>query len=386
MLDSKSLGFVTELGAGATGLECLSAGETRQVVRSPNTEEKPLTSFSHGGGCGCKVDPAELEVLLSKLPPGGHHPNLVVGIETRDDAAVYRINSRDGLVFTNDFFTPTVDDPYVFGRAAAANALSDVYAMGGVPLMANAIAGFPVNSLSDETLQQIVRGGADVCSEAGIPLSGGHTIDNPQPIFGLAVIGRIRLRKIKKNAGARVGDHLVLSKPLGVGVLASAYRLGMLGKAGHEELVRAITGINTPGMWLGDRRDVNAMTDVTGFGLAGHLVEMAEGSGVSIRIRASDVPILDSALPLAYEGLFPGGAYRNMEAYTHVLSFQDDWDLDRQLLFSDPQTNGGLLVSVAPKSSPEILAYLREQGFADAAVIGEVLPPTDDGTRVTFLS
>ncbi|NIR84654.1 MAG: selenide, water dikinase SelD [Gammaproteobacteria bacterium] len=350
-------------------------------------EAKPLTSFSHGGGCGCKIDPSQLSQILANVPKSIPCPQLLVGIENSDDAAVYQISDSEALVFTNDFHTPTVDDPYVYGRAAAANALSDIYAMGGRPLMATAIAGFPVNEVPTESLQEIMRGGVEVCEEAKIALSGGHSIENPQPIFGLAAVGRVHPRRIKTNAGARPGDDVILTRPLGIGVLASAYRIDMLDEAGYKEFVAAIMHLNKQGAWLGEIDDVHALTDVTGFGLAGHLVEMARGANLIMQVRADEVPVLASALPLAEEGVFPGGAYRNMESYTGVLSFGDDWDIDRQLLFTDPQTNGGLLLCVDPSSTERVLDSLQEQGCPHAAVIGSVLPKdSTEQAHVAFVS
>ena len=262
--------------------------------------------------------------------------------------------------------------------------MSDIYAMGGTPILANAIAGFPVNEVDTERLQEIMRGGVDVCTEAGICLSGGHSIDNPQPIFGLAAIGRLKIKDIKANSGALVGDKLILSKPIGIGVMASAFRINMLDERGYQQFVEAITAINKPGEWLGSQRSVHALTDITGFGLAGHLVEMADGANVDMQIDANAVPVLEAALPLAEEGVFPGGAYRNLEGYGHKLAFGDNWDIDRHLLYADPQTNGGLLVAVRPDACDEIVAYLCENGFPQATVIGEVAPRGTTAACVTF--
>ncbi len=349
-------------------------------------EAKPLTSFSHGGGCGCKIDPTQLSQILANVPRTTPDPQLLVGIENSDDAAVYQISDSEALVFTNDFHTPTIDDPYVYGRAAAANALSDIYAMGGRPIMATAIAGFPVNELQTETLQEVMRGGVDACTEAEVALSGGHSIDNPQPIFGLAAIGRVHPKRIKTNAAAKPGDELILTQPLGIGVLASAYRVDMLDSAAYDEFVRALMHMNKQGSWLGEIDDVHAMTDVTGFGLAGHLVEMARGARVTMEIAADVVPVLPSALPLAEEGVFPGGAYRNMESYSAVLSFGEDWDLDHQLLFTDPQTNGGLLIAVDPGATRDVLKRLADQGCPSATVIGRVAAKrTTEQPHVAFV-
>ena len=345
---------------------------------TPNSRPEPrLTGFAHGGGCGCKVEPAELKRILEQVPTLSPHPALLVGVENSDDAAVYQINGDQALVFTNDFQTPLVDDPYVFGCASAANALSDVYAMGGTPLMATAIAGFPVHDVKVESLQEIMRGGVETCMRAGVPLAGGHTIENPQPIFGLAVVGMVHPKKIKTNAGSRPGDRIIITKPLGIGVLASAFRINHLPQEHYRLFVDAITEINTAGAWLGELPEVHGLTDITGFGLGGHLVEMAEGARVRMHIDSDSVPLYEGAQALAHEGIFPGGAYRNMDAYDGKLSFGDDWNIDRQLIFTDPQTNGGLLVTVAPEAADDLLQRLVEHGCRDAAIIGEVLP--DDG-------
>lgn len=350
----------------------------------PDKSEKRLTAFAKGGGCGCKMDPSELGRLLAKFPKNQYSPDLLVGIENSDDAAVYRMSDDEALVFTNDFHTPTVDDPYIFGRAAAANALSDIYAMGGRPFMANAIVGFPVDEVTTEVLQETMRGGTDVCQEVGIPLSGGHSIVNPQPIYGLAAIGRIHPDRIKTNGGARSGDDLILTKPLGVGVLASAFRIDMLDEAGYDEFVKIISSVNNQGAWLGELEEVHAMTDVTGFGLVGHLVEMATGARTNIRIDAEQVPVAASAIPLSQEGVFPSGAYRNMQSYEDRLVFGEDWDVDRQLIFADPQTNGGLLIAVDPGASEAVLDSLRDRGCEVATRIGKFENINGAAPRVFF--
>lgn len=332
---------------------------------------KRLIDFSHSGGCGCKVEPSQLKSLLKKIPKHHNYPNLLVGIETSDDAAVYKLNDKQALIFTNDFQTPIIDDPYTYGRQAAANALSDVYAMGGSPIMATAIAGFPVNEIDHEKLSEIMRGGVDTCTEANIPLAGGHTIDNPQPIFGLSVVGETRPDKIKTNSGAQIGDQIIITRPLGTGVLASALRIKMLNMLGYTQLVSAITCLNTAGIWLGNLDKVHALTDITGFGLAGHLYEMAKGADVHLRIFKNKIPILSEALPLAAEGVFPSGAYRNMLAYTEYLSFRGV-DNNQQLIYTDPQTNGGLLITCSPEAGQEVISRLHKEGCSEAVVIGEV--------------
>ncbi len=369
----------SQLGAFQTALQSdlLLPPEVRQPRR--------LTGFAHGGGCGCKVEPAELKRILERVPTLSPHPQLLVGVENSDDAAVYQLNSEQALVFTNDFQTPLVDDPYIFGCASAANALSDVYAMGGTPIMATAIAGFPVNEVKTEELQEIMRGGVDICTRTGVPLAGGHTIENPQPIFGLAVVGTVHPRNIKTNAASRPGDKIILTKPLGIGVLASAYRIDQLREDEYRVFVDALTEVNTAGAWLGDMPEVHGLTDITGFGLGGHLVEMAEGGRVRMLIHSQQVPMYAAAEALAREGVFPGGAYRNMEAYDSRLSFGDDWDIDRQLIYTDPQTNGGLLITVAPEAADEVLQRLYEHGCESSTVIGEVIDNDSDWQeRVLF--
>ncbi len=343
-----------------------------------------LTDLSHGGGCGCKIDPASLHEILANVPKHATTADLLVGIEHSDDAAVYRISDEQALVFTNDFFTATVDDGYIYGRIAAANALSDVYAMGGKPLMANAIVGFPVNVLPMNTMQEIMRGGVDVCKEAGIPLCGGHSIDNPQPIFGLAAVGTIHPKNIKTNSNAKVGDILLLTKPLGVGIMASAYKLKTITKQGYQEFIDNITMLNKPGAWLGEQDNVHAMTDITGFGLAGHLIEMADGANVSFEINTASVPVIKEAWQHVAEGVVPSGAYRNMSSFQGKLVFGAQWNPDQQLVFSDPQTNGGLLVSIAQDAAMDVVTELMGMGYGQVTVIGEVVARREDNIAVCF--
>jgi selenide, water dikinase len=340
--------------------------------RSKVMDALRLTSFSHAGGCGCKIDPTALHQILEKVPKQWSQSDLLVGIENNDDAAVMRINEHESLVFSCDFSTPIVDDPYLYGRIAAANALSDIYAMGANPIIANAIVGFPVNKLPMDAMQEIMRGAVEICQDAGIPLAGGHSIDNPQPIFGLSVIGMAHTHLVKTNAGARVGDLLLLTKPLGIGILASAIKSGTIQPQAYEKFIRHITQLNKPGSWLGKHPEVHALTDVTGFGLAGHLFEMSKGGRVRMEIDATVVPVMEEAWPLVEEGMVPSGAYRNMHSYGDSLLFDDDWNIDHQLVFTDPQTNGGLLMSVAPEKAGMFVDRLREFGFAETTIIGQV--------------
>jgi selenide,water dikinase len=324
-----------------------------------------------------------LHEILANVPKIGLDANLMVGIDTADDAAVYRLNDQQALIVTNDFFMPIVDDPYDYGRIASTNAISDVYAMGGRPILATSIVGFPVNKLPLNAMQEIMRGGVDVCRDAGIPLAGGHSIDNEEPIFGLVAVGVVHPDNIKTNAGARPGDVLLMTKPLGIGIMTTALKIQELSELGYRRVVRTMATLNKPGAWLGERGDVHAITDITGFGLAGHALEMARGAGLSISIDVDKVPVMEEAWNLASEGIVPGGAYRNMSAYGSAIDFSSGLDNDHQLVFTDPQTSGGLLVSVAPEAVDEIVAQLHAQGFTDVAAIGRV-EAANGGARVAF--
>lgn len=345
---------------------------------------KRLTSFSHAGGCGSKVDPAQLEAILKGIPKKSMFPDLTVGIESADDAAVFQFNTDESIVFTNDFHTPTVDDPYLFGRVASANALSDVYAMGAKPFIANAIAGFPVDYMTSEDMKAIIQGSIDVCTQVGVPLAGGHTINNPQPIYGLACIGRINSSKVKRNNGGLVGDKVILTKAIGLGVLSSAFKINMLNDDEYNIYSDAVSGINTEGEWLGDIDAVHGLTDVTGFGLTGHLVEMAKGSNNHISIDIAAVPLIEGVYKLAEEGVIPSGAYKNAKAYDNDIEFVNDNDLDLQIVLSDPQTNGGLLITVAADKVDEVLAKLHEFGREEATIIGEITEQNSKENYVSF--
>lgn len=347
-----------------------------------NMPEQPikLTSFSHGGGCGCKIAPGVLSEILSKSTGFPVPKELMVGIETADDAAVYKLNDEQALIATTDFFMPIVDDPFDFGRIAATNAISDVYAMGGTPIMALALVGMPVNKLPLETIGQIIRGGESVCAEAGIPIAGGHTIDSVEPIYGLVVMGLVHPSRVKRNADARAGDVLVLGKPLGVGVLSAALKKDALGQEGYAAMIANTTKLNKPGRLLAEMPGVHAMTDVTGFGLLGHLLELARGAGLAARLEMNQVPLLPGVLQLAQDGFFTGASGRNWDAYGKDVELGAALTPAQRALLTDPQTSGGLLVSCDPASVDEVLALFAREGFGDAAVIGAML---DGAPRVT---
>lgn len=333
-----------------------------------------LTSLSHGGGCGCKIAPGVLADILrgsNRLPVP---PELLVGIETSDDAAVYKLNDEQALVATTDFFMPIVDDPYDFGRIAATNAISDVYAMGGRPIMALALVGMPINVLPQDTIRRILEGGEAVCRAAGIPIAGGHTIDSVEPIYGLVALGLVHPDKLRRNADARPGDRLVFGKPLGVGILSAALKKDAVDADGYAKMIATTTRLNTPGPALAELPGVHAMTDVTGFGLAGHALEIARGAGCTLAIDWSRVPLIDGVRELAERGFVTGASARNFAAYGSEIALPAGFPAAEQALLSDPQTSGGLLVSCAPESVEAVLAIFREHGFADADEIGEVLP------------
>lgn len=341
-----------------------------------------LTTFSHGGGCGCKIAPGVLADLLSRAPQGIVPPELMVGTETADDAAVYRLNDEQALVATTDFFTPIVDDPRDFGRIAATNAISDVYAMGGTPIMALALVGMPLDKLPPAVIGAILEGGASVCREAGIPIAGGHSIDVLEPIYGLVVLGLVHPAKVRRNADARAGDVLVLGKPLGVGVLSAALKKGRLDADGYAQMVRYTTQLNRVGSALGTLEGVHAMTDVTGFGLAGHLLEMCRGSGLAAQLEMAQVPLIEAAADFAREGMATGASARNWAGYGAQVSLADTVTPWQQTLLTDPQTSGGLLVSCTPQAAEAVLGRFRAAGFERAAVVGRMTADGAPGLRV----
>ena len=331
-----------------------------------------LTSLSHGGGCGCKIAPGVLSALLAKSSlPAMVFPDLLVGSETADDAAVYRLNDRQAIVATTDFFMPIVDDPRDFGRIAATNALSDLYAMGAQPLMALAIVGMPINVLPHETIAKILEGGESVCREAGIPLAGGHSIDSVEPIYGLVGIGVVDPAHLKRNATAQAGDVLVLGKPLGVGILSAALKKNELDAAGYAAMIEATTKLNRPGTELARLDGVHALTDVTGFGLLGHALELARGAGLTAHIDSGALRWLPGVQALAARGIVTGASGRNWASYGDAVRGLESDAVLRGLL-TDPQTSGGLLVACAPGAVEEVLALFARGGFADAAVVGRM--------------
>ena len=335
-------------------------------------EKIRLTTFAHGGGCGCKLAPAVLQELLQGKKAPFQFPGLLVGTETGDDAAVWRINDDTCIIATTDFFMPMVDDPFDFGRIAAANALSDVYAMGGRPLMALAILGMPVGKLPVEDVREILRGGDSVCAEAGIPVAGGHSIDCPEPVYGLAVIGSCRPEQVRRNSGARVGDTLILTKAIGVGVYSAAFKKGALSQNHYAEMMASVTRLNTVGADLGKDADVHAVTDVTGFGLLGHALEVARGSALRLIIDNEKVPLLSASEQLVKDGFVTGASGRNWDSYGTGVVLPQDFLLWRRNLLTDPQTSGGLLIACEPSRAAELVEMIAASSYPSAAIIGRV--------------
>ncbi|MGA1094058.1 MAG: selenide, water dikinase SelD [Burkholderiaceae bacterium] len=335
--------------------------------------EPKLTSLSHGGGCGCKIAPGVLSEILKGSSAMPMPKELLVGIDTADDAAVYKLNETQALVATTDFFMPIVDDPYDFGRIAATNAISDVYAMGGRPIMALALVGMPIDKLSPQTIGRILEGGRSVCAQAGIPVAGGHTIDSVEAIYGLVALGLVHPNRVRRNADAKPGDQLILGKPLGVGIYSAALKKNALSDELYKKMISSTTQLNTPGALVSEFEGVHAITDVTGFGLAGHCLELAKGSGLSAVIHWPSVPLLPEVLNLAKQGFLTGASGRNWEAYGHQIKVPEPFSPVEQALLSDPQTSGGLLISCTPEAAPAVLQCMKQEGF-EAAVIGECRP------------
>ena len=333
-----------------------------------------LTALAHGGGCGCKLAPSVLRQLLADQPMAGPFERLLVGTETGDDAAVWQVDERTCVIATTDFFMPMVDDPRDFGRIAATNAISDVYAMGGRPIMALAILGMPIDKIPTDMVRAILAGGAEVCATAGIPVAGGHSIDSPEPIYGLAVIGLCRPEEVRRNTDARPGDAVILTKGLGVGIYSSAIKKGKLSDAAYAELIATTTLLNRIGADLAGETDVHAVTDVTGFGLLGHGLEIARGSGATVVVEAEALPILTDAADLARDGCVTGASHRNWASYGAEVDLPEGFPDWRRHLLTDPQTSGGLLVTCAATRADEIVARIRAAGYPLAARIGRIEP------------
>jgi selenide,water dikinase len=335
-----------------------------------NTPQIRLTSLAHGGGCGCKLAPSVLQQLLADQAATPPFAQLLVGTETGDDAAVWQLDSNTCVVATTDFFMPIVDDPFDFGRIAATNAMSDVYAMGGSPIMALAILGMPLGKLSAEIVREILKGGAAACAAAGIPVAGGHSIDCPEPIYGLAVIGTCAPQNVRRNSGAKPGDVLILTKPVGVGIYSAAIKNNSLGQGGYVEMIATTTLLNKIGAEIARDESVHAITDVTGFGLLGHGLEMARGSRLRLVVRADDVPLLSQAAVLAKHGFVTGASHRNWSSYGSDVEIPEEISEWRRHLLTDPQTSGGLLIAAAPERGESLLCTIRDAGYPSACIIG----------------
>ncbi len=343
--------------------------------------EPKLTSLAHGGGCGCKIAPDVLQSILAGTPQAAPFAALMVGAETSDDAAVWRLNHSQALVATTDFFMPMVDDPFDFGRIAATNALSDVYAMGATPIFTLALVGMPVGRLSIETIGKVLEGGAAVCAAAGIPIAGGHSIDSLEPIYGLVALGLVHPDLVLTNRTARPGDVLILTKALGVGVLSAAFKQGRLGTSGYDALIASTTQLNTPGPRLSTVSGVHAVTDVTGFGLLGHALEMARGCGATVEIDADAPDWLPGSVDLAKDGVRTGASVRNWSAYGDAVSLHSETADWRRDLLTDPQTSGGLLIAVAPAGVQAVMDLVMGMGFPSARRVGRVI----DGSPIVVV-
>ena len=331
-----------------------------------------LTSLAHGGGCGCKLAPSVLQQLLADQPATGPFAQLLVGTETGDDAAVWQLDDQTCVIATTDFFMPMVDDPFDFGRIAATNAISDVYAMGGNPIMALAILGMPIDKMPAEIVREILKGGSAICAEAGIPVAGGHSIDSPEPIYGLAVIGTCPIASLRRNSGAKPGDTLILTKALGVGIYSAAFKKGVLPAQAYAELIASTTLLNRIGSELAKDADVHAITDVTGFGILGHTLEMARGSNVQISLRADDIALFSLDAELAQQDFVTGASHRNWASYGTDVVLPGDFPAWRRHILTDPQTSGGLLVSCGAERAADLLRKITAGGYPAARIIGSV--------------
>lgn len=340
-----------------------------------------LSSMAHGGGCGCKLSPGVLSALLADMPKVQPYKQLLVGTETGDDAAVWQIDERTCLISTTDFFTPMVDEPRDFGRIAATNAISDVYAMGGKPIFALAILGMPLGKIAPEQVREILEGGREVCAAAGIPVAGGHSIDTPEPIYGLAVNGLCAPSELRRNCDAKVGDAVILTKPVGVGIYSAAFKKDALSATDYADMIATMTRLNRIGAELAKNPDVHAMTDVTGFGVLGHGLEMARGSGLKLILKSDALPLLPRAGDLAQEGFLTGASGRNWESYGHEVAVPSAYPLWQRHVLTDPQTSGGLLIACAATHAESILRSIQTDGYVEASIIGELIP----GSGVTVV-
>ncbi len=329
-----------------------------------------LTSLAHGGGCGCKLAPSILKELLADQPSAQPYRRLLVGTETGDDAAVWQLDDETCIIATTDFFMPMVDDPFDFGRIAATNAISDIYAMGGKQIMALAILGIPVDKISPETVREILKGGSQVCATAGIPVAGGHSIDSPEPIYGLAVIGLSRPQDIRRNRDAKPGDLLILTKALGVGIYSAAFKQAALSPAAYAEMVESMTLLNRIGADLAKDPGVHGITDVTGFGLLGHALTMAHGSNLALTVRFNDLPFLIEAESFARRGYITGASKRNWASYSQSITLPPDFPEWRRHLLTDPQTSGGLLIACDPNLAADAVRAITHRGYARCSIVG----------------
>lgn len=345
-----------------------------------NSAQIRLTEYSHGAGCGCKISPKLLDEILSGSRTDFVDANLLVGNESKDDAAVYDLGNGEALISTTDFFMPIVDDPFTFGRIAGCNAISDIYAMGGEPLMAIAIFGWPIDKLPASIAGEVIEGGRSICAEAGIALAGGHSIDSSEPIFGLSVSGKVDLKHLKKNADAKVGDAIFLTKPLGVGILSTAQKMKKVSADDHQSAIIQMTRLNSVGSEIAKIKGVNAITDVTGFGLAGHLLEVCLASHVSAKLSFTQIPLLDNIKHYLDLGCIPGGSKRNFESYGHQLAALT---ANQQSIICDPQTSGGLLITVSQSVKSTVRAILEKKQLTFAE-IGEICAMEAQVKTVSF--
>ena len=351
-------------------------------MNTQSPQEPRLTSLSHGGGCGCKIAPGVLSEILKSVPQLPFPKELLIGIETSDDAAVYQINESQAIVATTDFFMPIVDDPFDFGKIAATNAISDIYAMGGTPIFALALVGMPIKVLSNATIARILEGGAEACRSAGIPIAGGHTIDSVEPIYGLVAIGIVDPKLVKSNAAAQTDDVLILGKPLGVGILSAALKKDLLDDAGYQEMIANTTKLNSAGPDLAKLAGVHALTDVTGFGLAGHTLELARASKLTAQINWQQVPLLSHVQDLADQGVITGASDRNWQSYGSQVHLPKQFSPAQQALLTDPQTSGGLLVSCSADAVSAVIEIFKQHGFTSACVIGKMTSKQNQSLEV----